>query len=58
MIAFIVIFVFIMFITIHFVELSVERKYERRNEEMLNNIKKQDEKKRKKQSFLSTRQEY
>jgi preprotein translocase subunit YajC len=48
MIAFIVIFVFIMFITIHFVELSIERKYERRNEEMLNNIKKQDEKERKK----------
>lgn len=48
MIAFIVIFIFVMFLVLHFIELAVKRKYDRRNEEMLNNIKKQDEKERKK----------
>tara|TARA_R110000772_G_scaffold232908_1_gene344468 strand:+ start:64 stop:210 length:147 start_codon:yes stop_codon:yes gene_type:complete len=48
MIAFIVIFIFVMFFVLHFIELAVERKYEIRNQEMLNNINKLDEKERKK----------
>tara|TARA_B110001452_G_scaffold267632_1_gene278671 strand:+ start:7681 stop:7827 length:147 start_codon:yes stop_codon:yes gene_type:complete len=48
MIAFIVIFIFVMFVVLHFIELAVERKYEVRNQEMLNNINKLDEKERKK----------
>ena len=45
---FIIIFIVVIFVALHFIELSVERKYEIRNQEMLNNIKKLDEKERKK----------
>jgi preprotein translocase subunit YajC len=48
MIPFIIIFIVAMFVVLHFIELAVERKYEIRNQEMLNNIKKLDEKARKK----------
>ena len=45
---FIIIFIVVIFVALHFIELAVERKYEIRNQEMLNNIKKLDEKERKK----------
>lgn len=48
MIPFIIIFIVAMFVVLHFIELAVDRKYEIRNQEMLNNIKKLDEKARKK----------
>jgi preprotein translocase subunit YajC len=48
MIPFIIIFIVAMFVVLHCIELAVERKYEIRNQEMLNNIKKLDEKARKK----------
>jgi len=48
MIIFIVVFISTVFIILHFVELAIKRKYEIRNEETLNNIKKLDERERNK----------
>ena len=47
MIVFIVVFIAVGFVVLHFIDLAVARKYERRNEEMLNNINKLDERKEK-----------
>ena len=49
MIVFIVITLVSLFLINHFIEIAVRGKYESRNEEMLNNIKKIDERKEKKQ---------